>query len=158
MPTLKEDAEFYRLAVAVGLLPCAAAITWADAQMVASGVASPELIDVSLTPESDVGRMVSALDRFPNDGDFSEDATRALHRIFVLMQTRVREGELTARKAAQTLDSLTKWARFLAESDFEHLVAAEDWFFITQQAEAEQSLISTLDRLVAASDQQSTGR
>jgi hypothetical protein len=151
MPRLKEDAEYYRLAVAVSLLPCAAAITWADAQMVACGVVSPELTDVSLTPESDVGRMVSALDRFPNDGDFSEDATRALHRIFVLMQTRVRDGELTPRRAAQTLDSLTKWARFLPKVDYGQMVAAEDWFWIAQEAEAEKSLISLLDGLAAAS-------
>ncbi len=152
---VKEDAEFYRLAVAVGLLPCAVAIAWADKQIAASGLASPELIEASLMSESDVAGMVSALDRFPNNGDFSESATRALSRIFVLMRQRVRDSALTPRKAAQTLNSLTKWARFIPRSDYVEMVAAEEWFWVAEQenqgiAAAEQSLISTLDRLATA--------
>jgi len=99
-----------------------------------------------------VAAMVSALDRFPNDGDATETARRALHRIFVLMRQRVHDGELAPLKAAQMLDSLTIWARFILSSEGWLMLAAEEWFCLDQQDRAEQGLIRTLEELTASSE------
>jgi hypothetical protein len=97
--TLREQAEFFRLALLMGLAEVPAVIAWADALIVSSAEVPPQLIDVSLAAAGPADEVAALLGRLPGEGD----PARAAHRVLGTLLARLYAGELSGPEAAELL-------------------------------------------------------
>ena len=90
MPSLKSEAEFYRLSYLAGLLTQEQVIAWADDVIPQTDFPQIEVIDVSLTPPGNSRELDSRLSKIPCETDFCQEAMKSLRQVFSLLRMRIR--------------------------------------------------------------------
>ncbi len=121
--TLREEAEFFRLTIAMGLLGPSDAVAWADRTIMALDMPPIELINVSLAGNKSPIEMMDLLASIPGPADLTASAHRALR----LLRDRLDARLLTSAAAAKTLDGYRSWA-FVSEHELRH--ADSVWYLL----------------------------
>ncbi len=101
MPTLREEAEFLALALAMGLVEKAEVIAWADGHIVDMDVPPIEIIDVSLAGGMQPKEVVPLLKRVRGTGDL----TAVAHQVLGLLRRRLLCGAVTPPQADAALSA-----------------------------------------------------
>ncbi len=124
MATLREEAEFWRLALTMGLVDKAMVIAWAD-QTIASLDDPPiQIIDLSLAANRPAEDFPSLLAAVPGDGNMSGVA----HQVLDFLRRRIVAGTVSLRHAVQMLRVYGDQARVaederLEAANFDDLLA-----------------------------------
>jgi hypothetical protein len=106
MQTLREQAEFYRLALAMGLMSQRYVNAWADNIIGACDEPPIEVIDVALAASRPTHEVMSRLAEVPGEADLAA----AAHRALGLLRQRLVRDELSLEGAVQTLAAYHCWA------------------------------------------------
>jgi hypothetical protein len=99
MATLREEAEYLRLALAMGLLDKDAAVAWADRTILALDNPPIEVIEVSMAGNQPPDEMMKLLAAIPGEGDL----TAAAHRVLKLLRDQLEAGKISLEEAADRL-------------------------------------------------------
>src|SRR5687768_5616643 len=121
MATLREDAEFHRLALAIGLIGVDMVVAWADQVIALSPEPPIQLIDVSLAGSRYPDEVIALLGLIPGEGDLEV----AAHRVLGLFLQRFRSGDMALRTAVDMLEAYQRWAVIPDQERFE---AVHFWF------------------------------
>jgi hypothetical protein len=137
---LREEAEYLRLALAMGLVTPAEVVAWADRQIAALDEPPIELIDVSLAGSRSPVQVMDLLKAIPGDGDLTAAAHRALGRLL----KEFRAGGLSPEQVADMLSAYSNWASVpagerTAASTFRELVYCmrQGWFGTSESVRSE---------------------
>jgi hypothetical protein len=157
--TLKEAAEFYRLAIACGLLKPADAIRWADAIILDSPEPPIEIIEVASTTRADAFEMMDRLAAVRGPVDHA----RIVGLCLVLARSRLQRNEIDICEAAGVVCCLGGWPslplpdelrqRLLSECD--QFVESWDGYFLDRD-EATCLLVEFLDAFASFEPEPST--
>src|SRR5438045_198723 len=96
---LREEAEYLRLALVMGLIGPEEVVAWADRVIDALNEPPIQVIDVSLASSRSPDEIVDLLDAIPGDGDLAA----AAHRALGLFLPRFRAGSISLEQAAEML-------------------------------------------------------
>jgi hypothetical protein len=103
---LREQAEYLRLALAMGLISPDAVVVWADRVIDATDDPPIEVIEVSLSGGRSPVEVMDLLRLVPGAGDLGA----AAHRALGLLRRRVRDGSVPSDRAAEMLWAYSNWA------------------------------------------------
>jgi len=103
---LKEEAEYLRLALAMGLTTADEVVEWADGQIAALDEPPIQVIDVSLAGSWRAVEIMGLLNVVPGEADLA----RAAHRALGLFLRRLRDGGISLEQAAEMLWAYSNWA------------------------------------------------
>lgn len=106
MASLREQGEYFRLALAMGLLDHSTVIAWADSEIERTETPCCALIDVALAGRLSRNDLIKLLAGLPG----SADLELAAHRALGLLKKRYRQGEITMQAAIQSLQAYYSWA------------------------------------------------
>jgi hypothetical protein len=106
METLREQAEFLRLALAMGLISQHDVIAWADNMIGACEEAPIEIINVSPAANRPVHEVMSRLADVPGEADLAAVA----HRTLALLRQRLVRDEVSLKGAVRALAAYRCWA------------------------------------------------
>jgi hypothetical protein len=107
MATLREEAEFHRLALAMALTDVDTVVAWADQTIAALPEPPIQVIDVSLAGGRPADEVVDLLALIPGKGDL----TGVAHRMLGLFHERMRAGEIELELAVDMLWAYHNWAQ-----------------------------------------------
>lgn len=137
MASLREEAEYFRLALAMALLDKDAAVVWADRTIMALDDPPIEVIEVSLAGNKLPFEMMSLLASVPGPGDL----TAVAHQVLGLLRERLEAGDATLEAAVDMLWGYHNWA---AVSEDERRRACK---FSADLFGAQEGFWGTLDNL-----------
>lgn len=103
---LREEAEYLRLALAMGLVTPDEVVAWADRQIAALDEPPIQVIDVSLAGSRPAIEIIGLLAAVPGSGDL----VAAAHRSLGLFLRRFRAGGISLEQAADMLWAYSNWA------------------------------------------------
>jgi hypothetical protein len=106
MASLRVQAEYLRLALAMSLLEKDAAVSWADRTILGSKDPPIEVIEVSLATNKPSDEMMDLLAVVPGEGDL----TAAAHQVLALLRKRLAVGEVTLEAAVVMLEVYSQLA------------------------------------------------
>jgi hypothetical protein len=116
MPSLAEEAEYRRLAMAAGLVSPSEVVSWADAMILRVEIPSPALIGVSTGPTDDLHEMAHRLADLAGGLD-DAGANRAKRRVLGLLHRRLATGQLTHAEVATAVYNVGSEARSITEEE-----------------------------------------
>jgi hypothetical protein len=121
--SLKEEAEYLRLTLAMGLTTPDEVVGWADGQIAALDEPPIQVVDVSLAGSQPAFEIMCLLSAVPGGADL----TRAAHRALGLFRCRFRAGGISLEQAAEMLWAYSIWASVsedeqLRASNFRYVV------------------------------------
>ena len=99
METLREDAEYLRLSLSMGLLDEGAVIAWADRNLMVLEGPPVQLIDVSLAGDLPRDELMRLLAVIPGQADL----TAVAYQVLGLLRERFESGAVTVEKAMDML-------------------------------------------------------
>ena len=103
---MREEAEYLRIALAMGLISKDAVVAWADRIIAALDEPLIQVIDVSLSagrPEVEVMDLLAAV---PGSGDLAA----AAHRALGLLLQEFRAGRISLERVVEALWAYSNWA------------------------------------------------
>ena len=106
MSSLREDAEYLRVALAMGLIDNGLAIAWADRMVMELEKPPLELIDVSSATKQPRDELMRLLAKVPGAGDLSRVAREALW----LLRERFEAGEIPLETAVEMIAAFATFA------------------------------------------------
>lgn len=106
MASLRETGEYFRLALALGLIDPSDVIPWADAVIQALEAPPAELIDVSLAERLSRVEMMNRLSALPG----CVDREAAAHCALGLLREMLRNDDITLHYAVKALEAYFNWA------------------------------------------------
>jgi hypothetical protein len=128
METLRGQAEFLRLALAMGLIGQQDVVAWADTTIGALDEPPVEIIDVALAGNAPVHQVMSRLAEVPGQADLAASA----HRALALLRQRVLRDEVSLEDAVRALAAYHCWAR-VPEQESLQAGNFEEWLYLAQQ-------------------------
>lgn len=154
MPTLSQNANFYRVALIMGVVDATNVIAWADAEIEASTIPPNPLIEVSLGRSLATAAMVSHL------ADLTENPHDrwSIHRAFGLVADRIRTGGISVESAIMNCYRFLQFEELLYDREFDIFITYEDdlslirdgIFSADKMAGLEAGLLNTLDAISAS--------
>jgi hypothetical protein len=106
MATLREEAEFHRLTLAMALTDVNAVVAWADQTIAALPEPPIQVIDVALAGSRPADELVDLLAVVPGRGNL----TAVAHQVLGLLLRRFRNGEFSEELAVDMLWAYHNWA------------------------------------------------
>lgn len=140
MASLREEAEYLRLALAMALLDNDAAVAWADRTIMALDNPPIEIIEVSLAGNKPNDEMMRLLAAVPGQGDL----TAVAHQVLGLLHKRLEVGDVSLEAAVEMLWAYHDWAavsedeRLQAGNFSEYLFGAQEGYWGTLDSVREE--------------------
>ena len=106
MVSLREESEYLRLALAMGLVDKDMVIAWADRVVMASQDPQIEVIEVSLARSRPTDEIMGILASIPGEGDLTITA----HHVLRLLRERLKAGDVSLESAVDMLWAYHVWA------------------------------------------------
>jgi hypothetical protein len=106
MATLREEAEYYRIALAMGLIDAEMVVAWADRTIAALPEPPIQVVDVALSGGRREFEIMDLLKLVPGGGDL----TAVAHQVLALFGQRFRSGEFELEAAVEKLSAYAAWA------------------------------------------------
>jgi hypothetical protein len=136
MATLKEEAEFHRIALAMALMDIDAVVAWADRTIELLPEPPIQVIDVSLAGSRAAAEVVDLLSVVSGPGD----TRKVAHQVLGLFLQRFAAGELALEAAVGMLWAYHNWAdiaedeRLQAANFYDALNCAQRGYYGTLDA------------------------
>ncbi|MBX7247299.1 MAG: hypothetical protein K1X53_17525 [Candidatus Sumerlaeaceae bacterium] len=137
MLTLKEEAEYQRLALAMGLTDIDSVVAWADQKIVSLPEPPIQVIDVSLTGSRPAHAVMELLAQFPGNGDL----TTVAHQVLALFRQRFLKGDVPVALAVDQLSAYSNRAT-IPRGEWAEVCDFRLYFF-----EIQEGIYGTLDHL-----------
>jgi hypothetical protein len=128
MATLREEAEFQRLALAMALTNVDAVVAWADRTIVALPEPPIQVIDVALAGSLPADQVVELLSAVPGGGDL----TTVAHQVLRLFLQRFQTGDIALELAVEMLWAYHNWAH-ISEPERQEAANFDDALFLARQ-------------------------
>lgn len=154
MPTLAQNANFYRVALILDVTDAADVIAWADTEIEASTIPPNALVEVSMGRSLPATAMVSHLAELtenPHD-------RWSIHRAFGLVADRIRIGGISTENAIMSCYRFLQSEKLLYDEGFYIFITYEDDLSLIRDgvfgadkiADTENNLLNTLDAMSAS--------
>jgi hypothetical protein len=113
--TLREEAEYLRLCLGMGLLDNGAVVAWEDRNLIALKAPPVQLIDVSLARDLPPDELMRLLESVPGQADLAAVA----HQVLAHLRERFDSGAVTIEKAVDMLWAYHNFACVLQDELWE---------------------------------------
>ncbi len=127
MTSLREQAEYLRLALAMTLVDEEAAIEWADRTILASDNPPVEVIDLSMAGDQPPDELMRLLASVPGQGNLAAVA----HQVLGLLHGRLEVGDVTLEQATDMLWAYHDWAA-VSEEEIDAAGNFSDYLYMAQ--------------------------
>jgi hypothetical protein len=135
---LEEEADYYRLALAAGLLEKQEVIAWADEKIAGLDKPPTMLFDISLAKDRENGEIVNLLKSISKD-NLDKISTNTFERILLLLKKRLDTQKVSTDDVAHALYVLWGQTAGLAEHYERFCLWVDDEFSLVRQTIKERS-------------------